>query len=137
MAIFSHPHVLYNKLQKRHSGIVVECLTRDPYIFGLNHNCVETRLTDFYNQHDGHENCKVVNNNCKISWNITTLIINLLLTIHNKTFKYELTLASDPLAGSVRQKAAMFSPTANLGRYCCFCSGVPNNSIPLKPMDWK
>ena len=46
-----------------------------------------------------------------------------------------LTLASDPLVGSVRQKQAIVSPLAHLGRYFFFCSSVPNNRIPLKPMD--
>ena len=38
--------------------------------------------------------------------------------------------------GSVRQKAATSSPEANLGRYCCFWTSVPNRRMPLKPIDW-
>ena len=36
-----------------------------------------------------------------------------------------LTLASEPLEGSVRQNAAICSPVATLGRYFAFCSSVP------------
>ena len=45
-------------------------------------------------------------------------------------------LASEPLAGSVRQKAAIFSPDARSGRYFSFCSGEPYSRMPLNPMDW-
>ena len=48
---------------------------------------------------------------------------------------YVLTLASEPLLGSVKQKHAIFSPVASCGRYLAFCSGVPNNKMPLKPID--
>lgn len=43
--------------------------------------------------------------------------------------------ASDPEEGSVKQNAAN-SPDVTLGKYFAFCSGVPNNNIPLKPIDW-
>lgn len=43
--------------------------------------------------------------------------------------------ASDPDEGSVKQNAAnSFDDT--LGKYLAFCSGVPNNNMPLKPIDW-
>ena len=38
--------------------------------------------------------------------------------------------ASEPLLGSVRAKAAKFSPVASLGRYCSFCASVPHSRIP-------
>lgn len=42
--------------------------------------------------------------------------------------------ASDPDEGSVKQNAAnSFDDT--LGKYLAFCSGVPNNNMPLKPID--
>ncbi len=44
--------------------------------------------------------------------------------------------ASDPDPGSVRQKPAIISPVAHLGRYFCFCASVPNSTMPLHPMDW-
>lgn len=34
------------------------------------------------------------------------------------------------LPGSVRQKAAMCSPEANLGKYFCFCASLPAIRIP-------
>lgn len=40
--------------------------------------------------------------------------------------------ASLPLAGSVRQKAAMCSPDDSLGRYLAFCSSLPTKIIPCK-----
>lgn len=46
-----------------------------------------------------------------------------------------LTLASEPLVGSVRQNAANFSPVATIGKYFTFCSSVPNSVMPLKPID--
>jgi len=46
-----------------------------------------------------------------------------------------LTLASDPLVGSVKQNAASFSPVATIGKYFAFCSSVPNRVMPLKPID--
>jgi len=30
----------------------------------------------------------------------------------------------------------MCSPVASLGRYFCFCSGVPKRMMPFKPIDW-
>jgi len=43
--------------------------------------------------------------------------------------------ASLPEPGSVKQNAAIISPVARRGRYFAFCSGVPNNRSPLKPID--
>lgn len=39
-------------------------------------------------------------------------------------------LASDPEVGSVRQKAANFSPVASAGRYLAFCASVPVSRMP-------
>lgn len=42
--------------------------------------------------------------------------------------------ASEPDDGSVKQNAAN-SPDVTFGKYFFFCSGVPYNKIPLKPID--
>jgi hypothetical protein len=44
--------------------------------------------------------------------------------------------ASEPDPGSVRQNAATSSPVAQRGSQRCFCSSVPNSTIPLQPIDW-
>jgi len=46
-----------------------------------------------------------------------------------------LTLASDPLVGSVKQNAANCSPEETRGKYFSFWSSVPNSVIPLNPID--
>src|SRR5437588_12600518 len=38
--------------------------------------------------------------------------------------------ASEPVSGSVRAKHPSHSPEHSLGRYCCFCSSVPQRRIP-------
>jgi len=43
-------------------------------------------------------------------------------------------LASLPVEGSVKAKAAIFLPVAKSGKYFSFCAGVPNNNIPLNPI---
>ena len=45
--------------------------------------------------------------------------------------------ASEPLAGSVKANAAIVSPVASFGKYLAFCSLLPNNKMPLKPIDLK
>jgi hypothetical protein len=43
--------------------------------------------------------------------------------------------ASEPLLGSVRQKAAVHSPVASLGRYLAFCSSLPAMRSPYNRVD--
>jgi hypothetical protein len=52
-------------------------------------------------------------------------------------FNIQITAASDPLAGSVKQKQAISSPVASLGKYFSFCSLFPAIKIPLKPIDFQ
>ena len=43
---------------------------------------------------------------------------------------------SEPTSGSVSRKA-LISPRAHRGRYCCFCSSVPNSASGCgTPIDW-
>ena len=68
------------------------------------------------------------------SWSLyseeSIYIINLLINVLLKTSR---TIPfSIYLDGSVRQKAAMFSPTASFGRYLSFCLLVPHNKIPCR-----